>query len=170
MRRFLIRLAVVTTALVAGLAVVRWMMPTDEQRIVRLVEEIAERASFTGREGNIARIAAVEALASRFTSDAEIRIDAVVPAVGPLVGRGAIQQVALAASQGGGGIRVTVLGAVAETDGPDTGRVRFSASADTGGGDGAFQAQDFVARVRKVEGRWLVEQVDAIPLLRQPPE
>ena len=165
MRPFLKPLAWVVLFGLAFLTI-RWMVPSEEERIVRLIRDIAERASFTGREGNIARLAAADALAGSFTRDAEIRIDAVVPAVGPLIGRDAIQQVALAARRGTGGVRVSILGAVAEVDSPGAGRVRFTASADTGGGDGTFDAQDFEARVRKEDGKWRVERVEAIPMLR----
>jgi len=161
--RWLLVAAVV--AAVGGLA---WnFRPTEEKRIRKAIGGLAADATFSGREGNFAKIAKIESLAGRFTEDADIRIDQVVPIDAGLHGRESIRQVLGAGMPLLGSIKVQVHDLRVEMLDELTAKAVLTASAQAGG-QRDIAAQEFELRMVKQRGRWLVGRVEAILGYRRP--
>lgn len=165
----------VTTARWVGIVLVVLMAagawrfwPSEEKRVRRVIVGLAEDASFTAGEGNISRIAKVNAIANRFTTDAELHVDQVVRVETALRGRDTIQGLLMAAAPLMGAVQVEVHDVQVTLGGDDTAQVIMTASAKTGGRQGDFNAQEFELQMRKVEGVWLIARVEAVLGYRKP--
>ncbi len=155
--------------LVGLMALGAWRLwPNEERRVRRVIEGLAQDASFTGGEGNISRIAKVNAIANRFTVDAELHVDQVVRVESALRGRETIQGVLMVAAPAMGAVQVDVHDVQVRLGGDDTAQVTMTASAKTGGRQGDFNAQEFELQMRKVEGKWLIARVEAVLGYRRP--
>ena len=157
---------IVVAALAA--AWLAWGRTTDEDRVRRVIEGMARDASFTGNEGNIARVAKVESLVSAFTQDAELHVDQVLPVEASISGREAIQGMLMAGVPHVRSIRVQVHDVQVTLENQDHARAVLTASASAGGGKGDFNAQEFEFRLVRHEGRWRVRRVEAVLGFRRP--
>lgn len=166
----------VTTARVVGLILVglvavgawRWW-PNEEKRVRRVIEGLAQDASFSAGEGNISRMAKVNAISNRFTTDAELHVDQVLRLDWAVRGRDTIKGMLMAAPPLKGAVQVDVHDVQVTLGGDDTAQVIMTASAKTGGRlGGDFNAQEFELRMRKVEGVWLIARVEAVLGYRKP--
>jgi hypothetical protein len=155
--------------LVAGVALGAWRMwPSEEKRVRRVIEGLAKDASFTSGEGNISRISKVNSIAERFTVDAELHVDQVVPVDAALRGRDTIQGLLMAAVPLMGAVQVDVHDLQVTMGEEGTASAILTASAKTGGKRADFNAQEFELRLRKVEGVWLIARVEAVLGYRKP--
>lgn len=162
-----IRLLLGVAAVAAAVVLVWNLRPTEEKRIRKAIAGMASDATFTGREGNIAKLAKIESLAGRFTEDAEIHVDKVLPLESGLRGRESIRQVLGAGMAYLKAVRVQVHDLTVEVVDDTHARARLTASAQ-GGGQHDFSAQDFELGMEKRQGRWLVGRVEAVLGYRKP--
>lgn len=155
---------VLVAGAVAGL-VLLW--PTETKRVTRLVERFAADASFKPGDGNIVRLAKMEAVTGRFTSDAQIRFESLGIPAHEVSGRDEIRQVVALAQKLGGGLDVKVYDVVV-TFGPQAGtaRVELTASMSSGKQEG-FTAQEFALQLVKRDGAWLIHRVESVKTLRR---
>jgi hypothetical protein len=153
-------------ALVA--AWVTWGRATEEDRVRRVIEGMARDASFTGKEGNLSRIAKVESITAAFTPDAELHIDQVVPVESAITGREVIKGMLLAGLPSVRAIRVQVHDVKVTIEDEDKARAVLTASASAGGSKGEFNAQEFEFRLVRVEGAWRVRRIEAVLGFRRP--
>ena len=164
MKRLVPWLAAVAIAL-AWLTLSR---PTDEDRVRRVIEGMARDASFTGHEGNLARIAKVESITSAFTEDAELHLDQVLPIEASLSGREAIKGMLMAGAPQVRSVEVKVHDVQVTLEDDDKARAILTASARNGGSKGEFNAQEFEFRLVRREGSWRVRRIDAVLGFRRP--
>lgn len=157
--------ALLCMATVAGLLGLWW--PTDTRRITKLVEQLAQDVSFRTTEGNLLRLAKVQAVTGRFTEDAVIRFETLGIPEREAVGRDAIHAALLIAQSWPGGldIRLTDVDVTLGPQ-PDEARVNLTASANSGRTEG-FTAQEFLLQLVKREGKWLIRRVEAVKTLRR---
>ena len=153
-------------ALIGGWLV--WGRTTEEDRVRRVIQGMARDASFTGSEGNIARLAKVESLAAAFTPDAELHVDQVVPIESAVTGRDVIKGMLLASLPAIRAVRVEVHDVQVTLESDDAARAVLTASARAGGGKGEFNAQEFEFRLARVEGQWRVRRIETVLGFRQP--
>lgn len=157
-----------TVAVIVGAALIAWRsMPSEEARVRKAVEAMARAATFSGSEGNFAKLAKVETIASGFHPDAEIHVDQVLPIDAALRGRDAIKSVLMAGAPQVGSVTVDVHDVQVVLGGPGEAQVSLTASAKTGGARGDFTAQEFDLRMEKVEGKWLVRRLEAVAGFRR---
>jgi hypothetical protein len=162
-----IRLLLVA-AVAAAVGCLVWnYWPTEEKRVRKAIVGMAADATFTGKEGNFAKLAKIESLAGRFTEDADIRVDQVVPIDPGLHGRESIRQVLGAGLPFLGSVRVQVHDLRVEMIDDTSAKAVLTASAQAGG-QKDLSAQEFELRMVKQKGRWLVGRVEAILGYRKP--
>jgi hypothetical protein len=142
--------------------------PTEEKRIRKAILGMADDATFTGREGNFAKLAKVESLSGRFAVDADIRVEQVVNIDAGLHGRESIRQVLTAGLPLIGSMSVEVHDLQVEVGDEPTAKAKLTASAKAGGGKGDLSAQEFELDLTKVEGKWLIRRLEAVLGYRKP--
>lgn len=163
------RIAGVAALLAAAVAAFLFLRPSDESRIRRLVEEMAPLASFDSRKGNIAFLGDLRKLVSRFQPDAELHFEEVGTVSLGSFNATQIEQLAISARQAVGNLAVTIDPVEVTLDGDQAARARFGVTARTGQGRGEIQGQGFEARLARVEGRWKITRLEALPLLSRRP-
>ena len=151
--------------LVAGLAV--WVLaPSEEGRVRRQLDALAESASVEPGESALIRAARAARVGSYFTD--QVRLDLGEP-YRPVAGRDALTGLAAAIRLPTGGIRVEIARADVTLD--ETGSratVEMTAeveSSSSGGGERMLDGRDFLVRFVKVDGEWLIEELRAIQVV-----
>jgi len=152
----------------AGVAFAFWYFrPTEEKRIRKVIGGLAKDATFTGSEGNIARIAKIQSIGSRLTVDVELHVDQVLPIESALTGRDALQSLLMAAAPHVGAVEIQVHDVGVTLTSDTEAQVSMTASAKTGGRKGEFTAQEFDIRLLKQEGAWRIRRVEAVAGFRR---
>ncbi len=153
----------------AGLAGIAWRLwPNDERKIRQTILGMAADATFTGHEGNFAKLGKIGSIAGRFAEDAEVHLEQVLPLDGPLKGRETIRQMLTAGAPYMGAVTVQVYDLQVQLVDDVSATALLTASAKTTGKKGEFDAQEFELRMVKREGRWLVGRVEAVLGYRKP--
>lgn len=158
----------VVLLVLAALVGAGWLWwPTDTKRITRMLNELAADATFRPAEGNLLRLAKVQAIANRFTQNATIRFETLGVAEREVTGRDEIRGVAAIAQGLAQGLEVKLYDLVITlgTE-PGTARVELTATA-TSGKQEAFSAQEFLLQLVKVEGKWLIQSAETQKTLRK---
>ena len=157
----------VVLLLLIALAGAGWLWwPTDTKRITRMLNELAADASFRPGEGNLSRLAKVQAIANRFTPDATIRFETLGVSEREVTGHDEIRAAVAISQNLAQGLEVKIFdqditfGAV-----PGNARVNLTATA-TSGKQEAFNAQEFLFQLVKREGKWLIKSVETVKTLR----
>jgi len=143
------------------------MWPNESRRIRRGIEQLSAAISFSPRDGNIARLASIEATMSHFTKDAEIQVDTAGFAARTLSGEEEIREIVALSRRADDGIQVEVFDIVVTLGpGPDEASAALTATARSGGTE-LVAAQEFVFRMRKVDRRWRIQRIQAVRTLQK---
>lgn len=159
---------VIRAVLLATVGWVAWAVwPNDARQIRKLIGQLAADVSFSPRDGNIARLASIEATVAHLTADAELQVDTAGFPARTLNGREEIREVVAMSRQAAEGIQVEVFDIVV-TLGPGEGEATaaLTASARSGATE-LVAAQEFVFRLRKVDRRWRVQRIQAVRTLQK---
>jgi hypothetical protein len=155
-------------ALLAAIGWAIWAVwPNDARQIRKVIGQLAADVSFSPRDGNIARLASIEATVAHLTADAELQVDTAGLPARTLTGREEIREVVGMSRRAEEGIQVEVFDIVV-TLGPGEGEASaaLTASARSGATE-LVAAQEFVFRLRKVERRWRVQRIQAVRTLQK---
>ncbi len=143
----------------------RHFFPSEEQRIRRVLIEVAQAASVQNNPTPLGNLAAAQELAGHFSADAEIIVN--VPEVGKksLVGREEIRQAVLAVRSNLKGLKVEFLDINLELD-----RQRQSATAEltakaTAKAERDFGVQELQVQLKKLDGRWCLTRIETVKTL-----
>lgn len=158
---------VLALALLAG-GWLEWkkLFPGDEVLIGRRLEELARAASFGGQQSPLVRAAGAADLAACFTTNALIQVDSTGWGLSAVRGRAAIQQLALAARQQTGGLTVQFDEIKVAVKDRGTATVRLVATARGGGLTEPFH-RELQLTLRKTDGKWLLEKVEAVAAVQR---
>ncbi len=154
--------------LVIGIGWAAWAMwPNESRKIRKVIEQLAADASFSPRDGNLAKLASIEAVSSRLTADAELQVDTAGFPARTLNGRDEIREVVAASRAVEGGIQIQLFDIVVTLGpGENEAKAALTASAKSGGTE-LIAAQEFVFQLRKRDGRWLVHRIQAVRTLQK---
>ena len=160
-------LRLVLLAALVALGVWLWSVwfPGPEKVIRQRLIKLARTASFAPGEGNLAKLAAVESVASYFATNVEVDINVPGPVQHTLLGRAEIRQAALGARERLRGLQVTFPD-VNVTVAPD----KQSAVADVTievhiAGDSDTVVQEMKFTFQKTEDGWLISRVETVSTL-----
>jgi ketosteroid isomerase-like protein len=145
-----------------------WLLfPSEERKIRKQLHQLAGRATFTGEEGNIRRIANASAAANQFALDAHIAIH--VPGFGTrtLHGRADIHEAALAAmTQVRTPLEVEFHDIVVQVAPDKTTAVADLTATVRFGNEQQFGLQELRFHMRKGDSGWLIERLETLATFR----
>jgi hypothetical protein len=154
--------------LVTGLVAlgIWWIVPSEEQRILKVLEEARTSVSSGGKGGDgLALLARVGRLTQCLTRDVEVQVDVFGGLAGNLSGADEVRAAAAGLAQQFPALDVTLSEVQVTLLEPTSARVTLVASIDTGSRQGRA-AQEFELRFRKWEGRWYISKVSTVRALR----
>lgn len=156
-----------TIVLVVGLVVAswlvwRWLFPSDETAIRRLVNTAVAQASWAEQDGNINRLVASERLAALCTPDVVVLMEARGVHSRRLQGREELRQAVLAARAEVAWLGLSVDGV--EVSISDSGTAATVLLAATVRMDRLSEPllQDYKLALSKLEGDWLLSRVEPV--------
>ena len=146
----------------------QWLFPSDEARIVSVLERIADGVSSGADEGNMGRLARAASLRNEFAPD--VTVDA-GPPFQRIRGRDAIVGVAARTSDTVRNLEITFPD-VAITVAPDrqsaTAVVTAEARFDEGGGPG-IDARELELEFTRMDDDWVISAVTLVQALQRLP-
>ncbi len=141
------------------------IFPNPEKVIRKRLDKVATLVSFTGKEGNIAKIANIEQLTGYFAADIEIIVDTPAQSQHTLSGRDELRQAALGVRNMLSGLNVEFLDQTitfnadkTEATVSLTGRARVP-------GDRDLLVQELKFTLRKMDGDWLIVRIETVRTL-----
>lgn len=148
-----------------------WFFQSETIRIRQALEQLARDVSFGADEGNLAAVRRVAGVLDRLAPDVRIEVESMgVPAV-HLSGRDEIQQGLMAMRRDMKRLTLQFHDLVIQPGGDgETAEVHLAATAEAEGSrrfQGGFDAMELKMELRKIEGRWRVQQVTTVPTLKQ---
>lgn len=142
------------------------LFPPDEVLITRLLEQTAQAASFGGQQSDLARMAGAGDLALCFTSDALLKLDAAGGEFGSVRGRNQVQQLAMAARQHLGSLKVVFKDVSVQLDGSTNAKARLIVDAR---GTGIMEPylRELKIGFTKEDGTWLISSLETVQALKR---
>ena len=147
---------------VAVAGIVWLMLPSEEERILQQIENLAEAASIEAGESALIRAARGARLAGHFTERA--RVDLGRP-FQVLEGRAALTALATALRVPPDGIAVAILDATVNFERRlmvATGSMTARAASQSIAGEELFGVRTFTLTLRHVDGEWLIDDMRAV--------
>jgi hypothetical protein len=162
-------LRMVLLAGLIGLGVWGWgiLFPNPKKVITTRLVKLADLASFSAREGEVARGANVYRMGTFFTDDAEVVIDAPGVEHRTLNGRQELTQVALAARSSINGLKVDLPDIVVDLDPGNQSAVANVTLRANISGQSDLIVQELKFNLKKVDGAWLIARIETVKTLRQ---
>lgn len=156
-------------AAIGGIWIWRLLFPSDEVRIRRLLDDVAQTASLKSKTNPLIRIGGANKLAGFFTEDATIEVEGGGFDSRTIHGREELVQVATAARASIDEVLVRFLDVQVSVD-PDgqTAGAHLTALANVTGITDAF-VQETRMRLVRVDNRWLISRVEPVKRPRLEP-
>lgn len=154
-------------AILIALCVWGWLVlfPSPERVIRTRLKDLAKTASFSGKEGPLAKAYNAEKLSGYFAPDVTVVVDVPGHGAQTFEGRDTVLQAALAARQNLSGLKVEFLD-INVTLGGDK---QFATVNLTGKGTVPGESDYFVQEMKfgfkKIDGKWLITRVETIKTL-----
>lgn len=164
--KIVLRLALLLVLAALGYWLYTVLFPNPETVIRKRLNSISELVSFTGREGNISRIASVQQLVGYFSTAVEVRVDSPAHAEHTFSGKDEIQQALLGLRAHLGGLEVKFLDPQVQLN-PDktTATVQTTATARVAGERDLF-IQELQIGFAKNDGQWLITRIETVRTLK----
>ena len=163
MSRWLVRVLLVVLLIAAGWLCWRVFFPSPERVIRKRLLELAKAASFGPNESPLAQVANAANLTSFFTEDVEITIDLRGYSRQTFSGRATLLEAARGARFGLGSLQVEFVDIqVAVDPGKTSANVTLTAKGKV---RGDLQVQELKLVLKKVDGDWLISNVETVKTL-----
>lgn len=151
----------------AGLAYWLWTVffPSPEKVIRSRLTALAKTVSFDSRGGMLSQALSAEKIGDYFTTDVDIEIDVSGYGKTSLQGRDEVQQAAMAARSRLTALKVGFVDINVKLDPDGQGaKVNLTGNANVPG-EKELSAQEFNIVLKKVDGKWLISQVETVKTL-----
>jgi hypothetical protein len=158
-------------ALLLALAALAWwlygvLFPAPEKLIRQRLGKIAELASFTGKEGNLARVAAVTQLVDCFAPTVQVRVDSPAHAEHTFSGKEEIREVLLGVRANLRALEVKFRDPQVTLNSDRTAALAHLTAEARIGTDRELFVQEMKFGLERVDGKWLVAQIETVRTLR----
>ena len=141
------------------------LFPNPQKVIRNRLIKAARLASFSASEGNIARVANIEALGTYFTDEIEIKVDVPNYESHTFTRREELTQAAMAARSVVGSVKADFPDITVDLDpGNQTATANVTLRVDINGEKNAV-IQELKVYLKKVNGDWLIYRLDTIRTL-----
>ena len=141
------------------------LFPSDEVVIRALLAVVAEQGSIQSGEGNLAKVAAVNALVDCFSPDVEIRLDGTPGELSSIQGRSELQQVVQAARSQVRSAHITFADISLEFGAePGSATARMVATARIGQNEEIW-VQELKMTLARLDGAWKITRVETVRTL-----
>jgi hypothetical protein len=161
-------LKIILVLLVLALGVWLWtvLFPKPEQVIRNRLNKLAKLGSFSTSEGNIARVAKVEALGRLFAENAEVKVE--IPGVDSetFSNREELMQFAMAAKHATEGVKAEFLDMNVEMRDADQSAVVDLTLKAKVGSENDLVVQELKFTLKKIDGDWLITHVEPVRPLK----
>lgn len=166
MKPWLVRVGLGGMLVALGIWAYQALFPGVQTVLRRRLQELASAASIRPNEASLAKLAKSQKVAAFFTTDAQITLDLPGRLPQSLSGREEVLQAALSARSMLKSLKVEFVD-VDVTVGPtkDSAVAHFTVKADVPG-ESTPQVEELEARFQRVEGDWLINQVQNVRTLR----
>lgn len=146
----------------------RFLFPSDERKIQKLLTGLAQAASFQPNQGNLARLAKASAVSDFFASDAHISLPGINPQVASINGRDEVMQLMATAQTVLQKAEVNFYDILVTVEpGKQKALVHFVALAKINQETDPM-VQELKGGLVKKEGRWIIQELKGIqPLSSQ---
>jgi hypothetical protein len=161
-------LGVVAAAILAGAFwLAHVLFPSDEERIRRLLAELAQTSEVRPNEPPLAQLAHANKLIGFFASDVEIQLQDVPADWAHIVGRDQLREIVLAGRSHLQQWRVAFLGfSILRDPTQPQAQVSTTATAEVNGEKNAI-VQELRFTLQRTDRRWLISRVETISTLRR---
>ena len=162
MKKWSVRIVLI--AVLAGLGFWGWraLFPSPEQVIRKRLTALAQAASFSGKEGTLARLAGAQAVTTFCTPDVEITVDVPGFSRHTFEGNDELLQAVAGARSTGRGFSVQFLDIIV-TVAPDQNSATAELTAKgVLSGEKDLYIQELKFCLRKVEGKWLIFRAETV--------
>jgi ketosteroid isomerase-like protein len=162
MTKWVIRVGLLVALCAVAFWLWRILVPTQEQIIRKRLAQIAQVASFSGKESPLAKLGNAQQLANFCAPDAEIAVE--IPGhAQAITGQEEIRQAALAARAAASSVQIEFLDVnVAVDPGKQSAIAHLTAK---GRVQGEQVVEELKFTFRKVEGKWLIQRVERVKTL-----
>jgi hypothetical protein len=154
-------------AAIVALGVWLWhgLFPSEEKVIRQHLAELAQSASFSGKEGSLARLGSVAEVGGYFSPNVEVSFD--LPGQGhfDITGRDEIMALAARASDLPGGVKVEFPDVTIKISADKQAATANLTARAQQGGDRDFSVQEMKFTLKKINGKWLIVRVETIKTL-----
>ena len=145
----------------------RHWFPNEEQRIRRMLSDVAREACIPANPKPLGNLAAAQKLASFFSPEVEIHVDAPSYGQHTLMGRDEIMQAVLAARANLKNLKVEFLDPnVALDASQESATVELTAKV-THTGERDFGVQELKFQMKRLDGQWRINRVETVRTLGQ---
>ena len=156
------RVALVLAVVLLGFWVYKKLFPSDEEKISKLLQTVAESVSFTASEGNIKKLAKVNRFGDCFSPDVSLEVNVPGRAAKIIEGRDELVQLLLAARTTLAGAEVEFLDAKVELDpGQESAVVNLTVKA-TISGEKDLQVQELKFLLKQTKNGWVITRVETV--------
>jgi hypothetical protein len=163
--KIIVRLFLLALLCVVGFWIWCVFFPNPEKVIRDRLTKTARLASFSAGQGNISRVAAIEALGNYFTEEIEIKVDVPNYESHTFNRREELMQAALAARSAISSLKVDFPDMKVDLDaGKMSATVDVTLRADINGEKNAV-IQELRVFLRKTDGKWLIYRLDTLRTL-----
>jgi hypothetical protein len=164
--KIIVRLVLLLVLAALGYWLYTVLFPSPETVIRQRLQTVAKLASFTGQEGNLARLANVQQLIGFFSTAVEVRVDSPAHAEHTFSGKDEIQQVLLGIRTRLGGLEVKFLDPQVQLNPDETNAtVQVTAEARVAGERDLF-IQELQIGFTKNDGKWLIARIETVRTLK----
>ena len=162
MTKWAIRVGLLVALGVVAFWLWRILVPTQEEIIRKRLLQIAQVASFSGKESPLAKLGNAQQLANFCAPDAEIAVE--IPGhTQTITGQEEIRQAALGARTAVSSVRIEFLDVNVAIDLGKQSAVAHLTAKGRVQGEQVVQEMKFI--FRKIEGKWLIQRVETVKTL-----
>ena len=161
--RFAILAAVVLLAFLAY----QKLFPSDEKKIRKLLDSVAETVSFDAKEGNLSKVAAMTKFGGYFSADAVLTLHTPGGGVQEIRGRDELVELAKAVRWKLTSANVEFLDVTVAVDPSEESATSSLTAKATIAGEKDFFVQELKFSFKKLDGEWRITQVETVRVFRQ---
>ncbi|PYI84825.1 MAG: hypothetical protein DME26_12595 [Verrucomicrobia bacterium] len=161
------RVLIVAAAVVLGFFAYQKLFPSEETKIHRLLNHVAETVSFEPKEGNLSKLAAANKLGSYFSPEVEIAVQVPGGRLEEVQGKDEVVRLAMAARVTLTSAKVEFLDVTVAVDPSKLSAIADLTAKATIPNEKDFFVQELKIGLNKTNEEWRISRVETVRVFRQ---